>query len=509
MNVFKAASPIVYRMDAQLPSYLKSLEAIIAGTSAAANPVATPTPPAALAPANPVPAPASATPALSPFNFLTSQTQTQMTTTQGATPTQPSNKKIRFLMVSTHAQQFTGYSKVSYHAIQVLSKLPWVDVIHYGFQKMPNVPSDYRTYPSNVEVIDAAATEKKEGQPAGQSQGFGFQALPDVIRKKQPHVVMIYNDMAVVTKFLEEIRKSGIPRNFKIWIYADQVYNMQHQAYLDILNRDGDLVFAFSNHWKKCLKDQSITRPMDVILHGFDPKQFFTIPRELVRRQMGIPNDAFVIMNMNRNQPRKRYDITIMAFVEILVKYPTKPIFLMCVCDKGDKGGWWLFEIFQRELKLRNVPIEQFGSRLMVTAQDMVFKDEDINMFYNLADIGLSTAEGEGWGLCHFEQMGVGVPQVVPDIGGFKEFCNASNSILVKPKNRFYLPSVYSPVGGEALSCDPHDICLGIEEYLMDTEKRLSHGRKAKETILGYTWERATERLVKRLEEEKKEIFEE
>ena len=103
--MFKAASPIVYRMDAQLPSYLKSLEAIIAGTSAAANPVATPTPPAALAPANPVPSATPApTPALSPFNFLTSQTQTQMTTTQGATPTQPSNKKIRFLMVSTHAQ---------------------------------------------------------------------------------------------------------------------------------------------------------------------------------------------------------------------------------------------------------------------------------------------------------------------------------------------------------------------------------------------------------------------
>lgn len=482
-------------MDAQLPSYLKSLEAIIASGQTTTQPAPTPAP---SQPITPSPTNQSVTPTFQMMNV--NQTTSASTSTSDT-------GKLRFLMVSTHAHQFTGYSKVSYHTMQILSKLPWLDVTHYGFQKMPQIPPGYRPYPSNIDVIDAAATEKKEGQP--QQQGFGFQALPEVIRKKQPHVVMIYNDMAVVTKFLEEIRKSGIPRNFKIWIYADQVYNTQFQAYLDVLNRDADLVFTFSNYWKKCLKDQGITRPIDVFLHGFDTKQYFPLPKEMVRKQLGLPNDAFLILNLNRNQPRKRYDILIMAFVELIVKYPTKPILLMCICDKGEKGGWWLFEIFQRELKLRGVPVEQFGNRLMVAAQDMVYKDEDVNMFYNLADIGISTAEGEGWGLCQFEQMGVGVPQVVPDIGGFKEFCSSENTILVKPKHRYYLPTVYSPVGGEAMACDPHDICLGIEEYLMDSEKRAAHGKKARDAVLGYTWERATTRLVKRLEDERKEREEE
>jgi glycosyltransferase involved in cell wall biosynthesis len=488
-------------MDNQLPSYLKSLEAIIGGANAGLA-----TPSASSGPSQPATAPAAPSPSPSPsFNFLTSQPsgQPQSQVTSVASP--PVQKKLKFLMVSTHAHQFTGYSKVSYHSIQNLSKLPWLDVTHYGFQKMPQVPPGYRPYPSNVEVIDAAALEKKE-QP---QQGFNFIGLPDVIRRKQPHVVMIYNDMSIVTKFLEEIRKSGVPRTFKIWVYVDQVYTTQLQAYLDILNRDADLVFAFSTFWKKCLKDQGITRPIEIFNHGFDPKQFFPLPKELVRKQVGIPNDAFVLLNINRNQPRKRYDLLIMAFVELIVKYPTKPIFLMCVCDKGDKGGWWLFEIYQRELKLRNVPVEQFGARLMVSAQDMVFKDEDVNMFYNLADVGISTADGEGWGLCQFEQMGVGVPQVVPDIGGFKEFCSADTTVLVKPKHRYYLPSVYSPVGGEAFVCDPHDICVGVEEYLMDSEKRTLHGKKAKEAILGYTWEKATSRLIKRLEEEKKDVYDE
>lgn len=474
-------------MNSELPAYLKSLEAIIGGsnTPSAAN------------------SPPSANPATSntSFTFTTANpVNAVVNTTPAASQGQ---KKLKFLMVGTHAHQFTGYSKVCYHTLQVLSKVSWLSITHYGFQKMPQVPPGYRPYPSNIEVIDAAATEQA-GQPG--NQGFGFAALPDMIRKKQPNVVMIYNDMSIVTKFLEEIRKSGVPRNFKIWVYCDQVYNTQLQGYLDVLNRDADVVFAFTPFWKKCLKDQGITRPLDVIGHGFDPKQFFPIPRELVRKQIGLPNDAFLLLNLNRNQPRKRYDILIMAFVELIVKYPTKPIFLMCVCDKGEKGGWWLFEIFQRELKLRSVPIEMFGNRLMISSQDMVFKDEDVNMFYNVADVGISTAEGEGWGLCQFEQMGVGVPQVVPDIGGFKDFANSENSVIVKPKYRYYLPSVYSPVGGEAMACDPHDVCLGIEEYLLDSDKRVAHGKKAKETVLGYTWEKATARLMKRLEDERDEL---
>jgi glycosyltransferase involved in cell wall biosynthesis len=417
-----------------------------------------------------------------------------------ASPVGLTGNKLRFMLVSTHCHQFTGYSKVSDGILQQLSKKPWLDLTHFGFQKHPQAPQQYRPYPVGVDVIDAAALENPP------QQGFGYQALVDTIRKKKPHVVMLYNDMVVVTRFLEEIRKSGINRDFKIWVYCDQVYDCQLQGMIDVLNRDADRVFAFTPYWKKQLKDQGITRPLSIMGHGFDPKTFFTVPRDLARKSLKLPDDVFVIMNLNRNQPRKRQDIMIMAFVELAVKYPTKPIVMLCICDKGEKGGWWLFEIFVRELKKRGVPIEQFGNRLMISSQDMVFKDEDINVLYNIADVGISTAEGEGWGLCTFEQMGVGIPQVVPDVGGYKEYCTNDNSMIVKPKYNYYLPSVYSPVGGEAQACDPHDICLALEEYLNDSDKKKRHGAKAKETVLAYTWEKVTAELVKRLDEERQEL---
>ena len=408
--------------------------------------------------------------------------------------------KLKFLLVSTHLHQFTGYSKVSHNMIQELSKKSWLKITHYVLQKIPETPQGFRPYPSNVSVYDAAAGEKPF------QQGFGYAQLPDFIRRNEPNVVMIYNDLSVVARFLEEIRKSGIPRNFKIWVYCDQVYNTQLQPFLDILNRDADLVFAFTNGWKKCLKEQGITRPLDVITHGFDKDKFFPIPRELARKQMNLPMDRFVILNLNRNQPRKRYDILIMAFVELVTKYPTKPIYLFCVCDKGEKGGWDLFGLYKRELMLRKVPIEHYADRLMVSSVDMVFKDEDINMFYNAANIGINTADGEGWGLCNFEQMGVGVPQVIPDTGGFKEFCNSNNSVLVNPKVRYYLPMVYCPVGGEAAACDPHDVCLAMEEYVLNSSKVEEFGKAARETVLKYTWPNCLSNLVKRLEREKEDL---
>ena len=482
-----------------LPAYLRSIDETLAPKAPVATAVPTPAP-SSTPSAMPSAAPSASKPA---FTFETAPLMQFPADVKVNSEIVSKQNKLKFMLVSTHAQQFTGYSKVSFGILEQLAKLSWLELTHFGFQRHPQTPADFRRYPSNVNVIDAASLENPP------QQGFGYQALVDTIRKKQPHVVMVYNDMAVVTRFLEEIRKSGMQRNFKLWVYCDQVYDCQLQGMIDLLNRDADRVFAFTSFWKKCLKDQGVNRPIDLILHGFDKQLYFTLPREMVRKQMGIPNDAFVYLNLNRNQPRKRYDLLIMAFVELLVKNPTKPIFLMCVCDKGEKGGWWLFEIFQRELKMRGVAVEMFANRLMISSQDMQFRDEEINLFYNVADVGISTADGEGWGLCSFEQMGVGIPQVVPDIGGFKEFCRPNNSVMVKPKHRYYLPMVYSPVGGEAEACDPHDVCLGMEEYLFDSKKLAAHGAAAKEMVLSYTWEKATEQFVKRLQETKKELAEE
>jgi glycosyltransferase involved in cell wall biosynthesis len=499
-------------MSAEVPDYIRALQELVnKGSSSSESATAVPVPAAVQMPQEGAASirtlevsEESKKPNEMPFINVAAVKQEEV---KEVSATLGSGEKLRFMLVSTHCQQFTGYSKVSYGILQELSKLPWVEVIHFGFQKAAgNVPPTYRPYPPNITVYDAAANERP-AQPGQQpNQGFGFAQLPEMIRAKKPHVVLIYNDMSVINRFMEEIRRSGIPRTFKTWLYVDQVYTTQLQGYIDVINRDADRVFAFTSFWKQCLKDQGVTRPIDILMHGFDKEMFKVVPKAMARNQMKLPTDAFIYICLNRNQPRKRYDLLIMAFVELIVKNPTKPLFLMCICDKGEKGGWPLFEIFSRELKLRGASIENYGNRLMISASDMTFRDEDINMFYNVADVGVSAAEGEGWGLCNFEQMGVGVPQIVPDLGGFKEFCNKENSMVVPADGRYYLPLVYAQIGGEAFQIDPHKLALAMEEYAMNTKLRKEHGIKARETVLKYTWERATEQLVRRLRRTKEDL---
>jgi glycosyltransferase involved in cell wall biosynthesis len=404
-----------------------------------------------------------------------------------------SNKKLKILIVSTHINQINGYSKVISNIINELSKYDWIKVSHYGTQRMKNADIG-RKYPDNVTAFDASSFDKaKEGI------GFAEKELSAIITREQPHIVFIYNDIMVINAYIEEIRKNFQKRDFAIWAYLDMMYSNQPQAYIDSLNRDVERIFCFTKTWKDELKSQGITRPVDVLSHGIDPKVFRIIPQQLARSTIGLPNDITLITSLNRNQPRKRLDLLVMAFAELIVRHPLKKIFMLLVTDTGDKGGYKLFDIYAREIKMKNGSLDIFGNRLLITSKDNCYKDEDINVFYNTADFSVSCAEGEGFGLCTFEQMVCGVPQIVPNINGYSEYCNSENSLMITPKYRQYLPTAYNPITGEAHIVDVIDVANNMEKYVFDENLRKSHGKKAKETVMQYSWEKVTQGLIKRL----------
>ena len=401
-------------------------------------------------------------------------------------------KKIKVLIVSTHINQVNGYSKVTFNILQQLAAQPWISLVHFGTQKLANGDLG-RKYPTGVKVIDGTAMEKQK------MAGFAFSELPGVITSEKPNIVLIYNDLSVICGYIEEIRKAIQNRFFGLWAYVDSNYKSQPQPLIDILNRDVERIFCFTKYWKDEIKSQGITRPVDVMNHGINTQMVRPIPKDLARQTLGLPKDVFLFSSINRNMPRKRLDILVMSFVKLIVRFPVKPIFMLVVADKGDKGGYQLFEIFSRELKLAGATTDTFGNRLLITSSNTCYKDDDINLLYNCADVGVSCAEGEGWGLCSFEQMSIGIPQIVPEIGGYTEYCNNNNSIMVKPKMRYYIPQVHNTVTGEAQIVDTEDVAKAMERYVFDEDLRKLHGKLAKEKISEYTWDRCCSTLIKRL----------
>ncbi len=407
-------------------------------------------------------------------------------------------KPRKFLLVSTHAQQTTGYSKVSHNIVQQIAADGRIELHHFGFQRFFEIGVGYRPYPAGVTVYDPAAREKEEGVP--KEQGFGYSQLPDIVRKVQPDVVLIYNDAGVICHFLDKLA-AAFPkpedRCYKLIIYFDQVYTIQRPDLLARIEKEADAYFAFTEYWRRCLQEQGIKKPIHILRHGFDAETYKPMDRLALRRKHNIAENLFLMVNVNRNTPRKRYDLLVTAFAELVARYPQKPIALLCVCDAGEQGGFPLYEIYTRELIKRKVPVEQNLGKLLITKTALNYTDETINELYCMADCGVTAAEGEGFGLCQFEAMGCGVPQVVPDVGGFKDFCRPDNSVLVKPERAYYIPYSYSSMGGIAEVVNPADLCLGMEEYLLDSELREKHGKAARETVLEYRWATEVKELIR------------
>jgi glycosyltransferase involved in cell wall biosynthesis len=87
------------------------------------------------------------------------------------------------------------------------------------------------------------------------------------------------------------------------------------------------------------------TKPSDIIGHGTDFEKFFPLDKHVCRKELGVPEDAFIVFNGNRNQPRKRIDLTLKAFIKFAKdKYDTR-IWL----NMGSKDlGWEIIPLFKR-----------------------------------------------------------------------------------------------------------------------------------------------------------------
>jgi len=434
------------------------------------------------------------------FASFVSQLEQELKQTTTATTAIASVKPLKLLMVSTHINQASGYSKISYGLLRELAKVPGLNVVHFGIQGSPHHTFN-RVCPSSVKVYDVVSLEtKKEG-------GFGYSLLPEIVRSEKPNVIFLYNDIGIINQYLNVIAPLRSVQTFKVWTYLDQVYESQFPQNLELAQKETDRFFTFTKEWREVLKRQNVTRPIDVLPHGYDPSLFPALTKKEARALMNIPQETFLFLSVNRNQPRKRLDLLIMAFADLITRHPGKPLFLMCVCDTGEKGGGFpLFEIFRREITIRGLPIDKFANRLLVTPKEMTYQDEEIGRFYRAADVGVSTADGEGFGLCAFEQMGQGVPQVLTNVVGHREYAKHDNSILVDATFRGYLPLCMSSLGGETRSVDYRAFSKAMETYVFQEELRILHGVNAKETVEKYTWPSVMSGFIKRLDLLREEV---
>ena len=166
-----------------------------------------------------------------------------------------------------------------------------------------------------------------------------------------------------------------------------------------------------------------------MIAHGVDTEKFYPLCAD----KEGVPGpegrqkaitalygndpefrDAFIVLNANRNQPRKRIDITIKGFALFA---ENKPANVKLHLHMGvEDMGWNVIRMAKRC---------GIFERLILTANDNNIPSvpvRQLNEIYNAAAVGINTSVGEGWGLVNFEHAATVLPRwspVIRDAGNY------------------------------------------------------------------------------------------
>jgi glycosyltransferase involved in cell wall biosynthesis len=177
-----------------------------------------------------------------------------------------------------------------------------------------------------------------------------------------------------------------------------------------------DIPVCYTEFGKRVsVKHDPKLKNMDVIYHGTDKNLYKPWPKEMkasMRESFwGKGFDKkFIILNVNRNQPRKDLNRTLCVFAEVKKHIPEA--FLFMLSNPADIGGNLIDMGLQLGLKWG----VDFMTPDPTKYNPMVGIPEDqIVTMYNTADVCISTTLGEGWGLSLTEAMACGCPVIFPD----------------------------------------------------------------------------------------------
>lgn len=244
---------------------------------------------------------------------------------------------------------------------------------------------------------------------------FGVNRLPYLLKAVQPDVIVIQNDpwnFPAYTKSLKVLKNTAPIAG----VVAVDGFNCRGAALNDLCLACFWTTFGLMEARRGGFTGTGCVVPLGVDLDVYKPSDKFA-----ARRALKFPpelDNAFIVGNVNRNQQRKRLDLTIEYFAEWLhAKRVTDAYLFLHVAPTGDSDGYDCKQLAQYygiadRLILRIPPVRTGPS------------DDVVATSYAAFDAQMTTTQGEGWGLTTMEGMACGVPQIVPDWSALGEWAH-------------------------------------------------------------------------------------
>lgn len=273
----------------------------------------------------------------------------------------------------------------------------------------------------------------------------GFKKIARITATEQPDKIVLFGDFWICEEYIraldfwmDRVRKlkgdETIPCPFDISVYSPvdaTGYTRQRLEFLEHPAITG--IATYTKFGVEEIIDALYSRHLPdnpkiiwQIPHGADTKTFFPIHRGEARVRLGLGealSGKFVVLNANRNQYRKRIDLTILGFCRFLKESGADAVLWLHMAPH-ERVGWNTEEVFTRECHRLGIDCES-TPRLMYTDPNYNPANpvpiESLNLIYNACDVGINTCSAEGFGLTGWEMAACGKPQVVPWHSCFRE----------------------------------------------------------------------------------------
>lgn len=356
----------------------------------------------------------------------------------------------------------TGFARVIHNIIKYLPE-DW-DVHHLGINYSGD-PHEFshKIYPAVL---------------GGDVYGLGrLEQLQDL----NPDLVFILNDIWLVNMYLDKIKNTWkkIPPVVVYYPVDAEDFDKSWFEHFDIVTH----TVVYTKFGERVTKLASpALGPISIIPHGTDPGVFYSLNKQEAKNKLfsdnkALTEDSFIVLNANRNQPRKRIDIAIKGFS--LFAEGKDNVYYYHHAGLKD-AGWNITKLAVR------YGIDEKLITTGNTIREQRVPEEVLNIIYNAADVGVNTGMGEGWGLTATENAACGVPQIVPDHSACKELFEDCGLLI---------PTSYEFVYEETLTTGkivtPEDFAeqLDILYNDRDLQKVLADAGKKKFTSDKYLWE--------------------
>ena len=297
----------------------------------------------------------------------------------------------------------TGFGRVAEYLIPALAEQHEMHALAVNWHGDPSEMQQHcRMYPAMAHGHDP----------------HGSQRIAEVVQAVKPDLIWVTNDFWIAINLWEQVKGLKEALGFKFFCYTPiDSYGIYPETIPATAEWDG--LATYTEFGAKELKIAGYTKHVDVVGHGTDFTKFFPMNKKACREELGVPQDVFIVFNGNRNQPRKRIDLTIKGFIEFAKDKPDARLWL----HMGQKDmGWDLVPLFKRVA--RDAGYDAAGKLILTSpsfSTDNCLPIEQLNKVYNAVDIGVNTCIGEGWGLVNTEHAATGVAQLVPDHTSLKE----------------------------------------------------------------------------------------